>query len=600
MSTEVATTTLGGSASSQADTLNRAAWSPRPSASLTIRLAVVVTPIVTSIVAVWTFASLVPAPPDWFGYWTWIAGLVAVSCAASFAVQRALRALAPLELLFKMSLIFPDEAPTRFGLALRTGTFRSLARRVRRSDDGQVWTMQRWAEHLVAAMDRLNRHDRLTAGHSERVRAYSVMLGQEIGLPPEELDRLNWAALVHDVGKLDVDAEILSKPDRPTPQEWAVLRNHPGAGWRYVDPLRPWLGGWVDAATQHHERWDGTGYPLGLAGEDISLAGRIVAIADAFDVMTAARSYKKPLPAAQARAELTRNSGTQFDPQLVRSFLQISLGRMRRVIGPLGVLAHFPDFLRVPLTAALSSTTAVVTAGAIAVGAAAGAAAPREPDARNDVEASVVADDEREAYPEIIALDERAASPADTTSPESPPPATAASTDETPAPTPTTAPTSPAASATAPMTAPMSTAAPVVGPANASTSAPAALPSSTAATLPQQPASTAPPMPTTVPAPAPVVTSPGDGPPAWNDTAATGMNQKVSVHVLVNDTFAGGVIDIGTLVIAFEAVHGTVKIAGENLLYQPPKGFVGTDTMGYRVCSTAGECDAATVTIVVG
>ena len=126
------------------------------------------------------------------------------------------------------------------------------------------------------------------------------MLGEQMGLSRGDLDRLNWAALLHDIGKLEVPEKLLNKPGRPTPDEWDVLRTHPGAAAAYVEPLRGWLGDWVDAATQHHERYDGTGYPEGLSGKHISLAGRIVSIADAYDVMTAARSYKKPLPAAQA------------------------------------------------------------------------------------------------------------------------------------------------------------------------------------------------------------------------------------------------------------------------------------------------------------
>src|SRR5258706_10807464 len=206
------------------------------------------------------------------------------------------------------------------------------------------------------------------------------MLGEQIGLSRSDLDKLNWASLIHDIGKLEVPESLLNKPGRPTPEEWAVLRTHRWAGHPYVEPLRGWLGDWVDAATDHHERFDGKGSPRGLAGKDISLAGRIVAIADAYDVMTALRSYKKPLPAAQARAELTNNSGTQFDPHLVRSFLEISLGRLRRAIGPIGWLPHLPELIRTPLTAVASSTTGIVAAGALGLATVAGAAAP--PDIR--------------------------------------------------------------------------------------------------------------------------------------------------------------------------------------------------------------------------
>ena len=138
--------------------------------------------------------------------------------------------------------------------------------------------------------------------------------------------------------------------------------------------MRPWLGEWVDAVGYHHERWDGTGYPHGLAGDEIPRAARIVAIADVYDVITSSRSYKESASVADARAELVRSSGTQFDPRYVRAFLDISLGKMRLVVGPLSWLAHAPLLARIPLTpsvgaalggvAAVVATTATVMAGA--------------------------------------------------------------------------------------------------------------------------------------------------------------------------------------------------------------------------------------------
>ena len=171
---------------------------------------------------------------------------------------------------------------------------------------------------LVAA---LNVHDRLTRGHSERVRAYSVLIGKELGLSKDELDLLNWAALLHDVGKLEVSQGILTKPDKPSDDEWQVLRKHPLFGEHLTEPLRDWLDHWQSAVGYHHERWDGKGYPRGLSGEDIPLAGRIVAVADVFDVITSARSYKQAGNSANGRQEIARCAGAQFDPRVVRAFL---------------------------------------------------------------------------------------------------------------------------------------------------------------------------------------------------------------------------------------------------------------------------------------
>ena len=186
-----------------------------------------------------------------------------------------------------MSLVFPDEAPSRFRLALARGNGReppSAPAELR--DSGDELDAQQAAEILLQLVAALDVHDRITRGHAERVRGYAASLGRQIGLSEDDLDRLNWSALLHDVGKLEIDAEILNRPGRPTDDEWEKLRRHPLAGELLVEPLRGWLGEWVDAVGYHHENWDGTGYPRGTAGEAIPLAGRIVAIADVYDVIT--------------------------------------------------------------------------------------------------------------------------------------------------------------------------------------------------------------------------------------------------------------------------------------------------------------------------
>src|SRR5205807_6643171 len=147
------------------------------------------------------------------------------------------------------------------------------------------------------------------------------LLGEQVGLSQEERDRLRWAALLHDVGKVHVPSTLLNKPGAPDEAEWAIIHRHPAEGALLAGPLRHWLGEWVDTIEQHHERWDGLGYPKGLKGEQICRGARIVAVADAFEVMTAARSYKRPMDVKAARAELTDAAGSQFDPTMVRAFL---------------------------------------------------------------------------------------------------------------------------------------------------------------------------------------------------------------------------------------------------------------------------------------
>ena len=288
------------------------------------------------------------------------------------------RRLLPLGALLDLSLVFPDESPSRFKLALRTGTVESLEERLRQlRQANEPASAQEAAEILLQLAGALDVHDKITRGHSERVRAYSYSLGKQLSLAAEDLDRLNWAALLHDVGKLDVsdgDPEQARQADgrgmgAAAPPSRCTAR-------RSSSRCNDWLGDWTDAVGYHHENWDGKGYPRGIAGEEIPLAGRIVAIADVYDVITSARSYKEPASPTEARAELARCAGTQFDPRLVRAFVNISLGRMRLVMGPLSWLSHAPLLARLPLTPFIGASLGGVAV--IATTAAAGIAGPQE------------------------------------------------------------------------------------------------------------------------------------------------------------------------------------------------------------------------------
>jgi hypothetical protein len=175
---------------------------------------------------------------------------------------------------------------------------------------------------------------------------------------------------LHDIGKLEIAGAVLNKPGALDADEWDLIRAHPLDGARIAAPLMAWLGEWSGGIPEHHERYDGTGYPLGLAGTGISRAGRMVAVIDAFETMTASRSYKQPMNTRAARAELARCAGTHFDPLAVRAFLNISLPRLLWAMGPLALLVHLP-FLRSLETAGSQVGSAVATgAGAtvLAVG----------------------------------------------------------------------------------------------------------------------------------------------------------------------------------------------------------------------------------------
>ena len=317
-------------------------WHDRPVLAVILRLAVVAAPFAASVTAAWLMAGFLATPEGIGERVLWWAGVLSASLGALLVFDRAARRLLPLAALLELSLIFPDRAPSRFSVALRSGSTKRLQAReveaLRRGDQEPADA----ARTILALAASLGVHDRDTRGHSERVRAYADLIGAELGLDPDDRDRLRWAALLHDLGKVTVPAHTLNADGALTNEDWEALRRHPLEGARLAEPLRDWLGEWALAIEQHHERFDGTGYPYGLKGEELSLAARIVAVADSYDAMTSARSYMPPISAASARQELAAQAGTHFDPVVVRAFLSISLGRLRWVMGPLAFLAIAP------------------------------------------------------------------------------------------------------------------------------------------------------------------------------------------------------------------------------------------------------------------
>lgn len=159
-------------------------------------------------------------------------------------------------------------------------------------------------------------------GHSERVAEISRLLAKAMRLSPAEQTRIHIGAHLHDVGKIGIPDTVLSKPGKLTAAEYNIIRQHPEIGASIVGKVKA-LQAVVDIVRNHHERCDGRGYPDRLAGRDISLGARIVAVADAFDAMTSARSYRAALGLPQAVDELRRWSGSQFDPEVVDALLTL-------------------------------------------------------------------------------------------------------------------------------------------------------------------------------------------------------------------------------------------------------------------------------------
>jgi response regulator RpfG family c-di-GMP phosphodiesterase len=196
---------------------------------------------------------------------------------------------------------------------------------------------------LTSLVTTLEAKDPYTREHSQRVTDYAVALGRHLRLDEDSLEMIHFAGMLHDIGKIGVRDGILTKCGRLTDDEYQEIKQHPIIGERIIKPL-----GLVDdersIILHHHERFDGRGYPDGLRGEEIPLLARIVSVTDAFDAMTTTRSYRQAMPIASALAEMDRCAGTQFDPTIVRIWIEA----IERGLIPLNI----PDLIHMPLVAA--------------------------------------------------------------------------------------------------------------------------------------------------------------------------------------------------------------------------------------------------------
>ena len=175
---------------------------------------------------------------------------------------------------------------------------------------------------LKALTAALETRDSETHGHSERVVTYSLRLGREYGLSSIEMKSLEFGSLLHDIGKIGVPDSILRKPAKLTEEEWVRMREHPLHGQQILRGIE-FLEGAARVVAQHHEKWDGTGYPFGLRQEEIDICARIFAVADAFDAITSDRVYRRGKPYEAAAQELDDWAGRQFDPKVVEAFHRV-------------------------------------------------------------------------------------------------------------------------------------------------------------------------------------------------------------------------------------------------------------------------------------
>lgn len=219
---------------------------------------------------------------------------------------------------------FSDEE-IRLAQSIANHTAIALERARLYEDLGESY--DRTLDALVAALDA---RDNETQGHSRRVVAYTLTLARQMNVPEELLPTIRRGALLHDIGKIGVPDAILHKPRSLTNEEWEIMRRHPEWGERILAGIE-FLGSAAEIVLAHHERWDGRGYPKGVAGEQNPLGARIFAVADALDAITSDRPYRKARAYEVARAEIEAGSGAQFDPQVVEAFLQIPVEEWTRL-----------------------------------------------------------------------------------------------------------------------------------------------------------------------------------------------------------------------------------------------------------------------------
>jgi putative nucleotidyltransferase with HDIG domain len=196
--------------------------------------------------------------------------------------------------------------------------------------NSMVTNLQRSKFDLVAAYDKtlegwakaLELRDGNTMGHSQRVTDITLRLAQQMGFSQDQLIHIQRGALLHDIGKMAIPDHILLKPGPLTEEEWAIMRQHPTYAAEMLKGI-PFLRLALDIPASHHEKWDGTGYPLGLKGEQIPLSARIFAVVDVWDALTSDRPYRAALPIEQTLETLRQKSGTHFDPAVLKIFVEL-------------------------------------------------------------------------------------------------------------------------------------------------------------------------------------------------------------------------------------------------------------------------------------
>lgn len=209
------------------------------------------------------------------------------------------------------------------------GLVRIVHARLLRSAELQVALIdQAYLETIEVLANTVEGRDPYTHGHIGRVSMYAQWLAEALNWPKEQLRSLAFGARLHDIGKIVIPDQILKKPGELTGEEWEMMKQHPAAGGRILRDIKH-LKDSLNYVLYHHERWDGSGYPFGLAGREIPIEGRLLAIADVYDALTTDRPYHPALPRSEVMKYLNDRSGTEFDPDLTPIFTHVLDVRMR-------------------------------------------------------------------------------------------------------------------------------------------------------------------------------------------------------------------------------------------------------------------------------
>ena len=279
-----------------------------------------------------------PLVPLWRAQFLWLApSYLAAACAGALGVYLSAHRVGGFVLL-ALPLAYP--------------LYQNYAMRV-----GQAAEKQQHSEHLaglyLATIKSLalavDAKDQYTHQHILRVQRYAVATARQMNLPASDLEGVTTGALLHDIGKIGIPDAILLKPGRLTEEEFALVRQHPTIGAQILGPVEfPWPV--LPVVKYHHEKWDGTGYPEGLSGEDIPLTARVLAVADVYDALTSNRSYRNAWTHEKALAEIERGAGTHFDARIVAAFLRV-IDPVRAEMAAEGMIAP-PEAVPAPLLAA--------------------------------------------------------------------------------------------------------------------------------------------------------------------------------------------------------------------------------------------------------